>query len=1330
MTSEKTAAAIKNFTETTCPFTSVKIKKSPEWADIPLTKDYQVTFELVNDNILSAFPKGRVSLKGTIALFQNYDRFLESVNLKSKPYIEISDYSKLTNIPSKRTRLKVLSLLMEKAEANLLIGHFVYNVPKHIRWLYNIGTKLKSPGIPMVALDTYEEAVKASLDVLNKTRIKIRPLSFMQRLFSRFRPGARLLRYSDEILRYMGSINWDQEGTQFENIPDSHPFKSVFDALTVLKTDMEQTFHERQKIQKIYKALFNHIADPVIVFEKERHFILDCNNAFLNVYGYTREEILNMTPYQLHPKEEFEKVNRNIDSKTVDTPTQYTHITKSGQKMDVEIRTDETEYQGRPAWISNIRDISARKQMENELRKHQDELEKRVEERTHALEEEIAERKQTETKFKTLFESSSDAIVLIDQNKFYDCNPAALHIFECDKKEEFCSLCPQDLSPEFQSDGQPSLDLASQKIEDAFTKGSSHFEWVHLKIKSREVFAADVLLTPMVLNGKKVLQGVIRDITQRKLAEEKLRNSEEKYRGIIENMQDVFFRTDIDQNLTMISPSGLRLLGYDSDDGLLGNKISDIFYKESEPYQKFLDILRGNGKVANFELEIFRKDGSVIPIISSSNYYCDRNGNPLGIEGIITNISKQKRAEEQLKKAKNEAEEATRAKSEFLANMSHEIRTPMNGIMGMVELLLDTRLTENQKNLAKTIDTEAESLLAIINSILDFSKIEAGKLELDNIPFNLRLLFEDLSSTFAITAQKKGLEFISFLPAEAPERLIGDPGRLRQILINLVGNSLKFTHKGEIFIWADSFEDFGKEVKLRFCVKDTGIGIPKEKQDKIFESFSQVDGSTTRKYGGTGLGTTISRQIVTLMGGEIGVDSQPLLGSTFFFTVIFKKDRSVPDEKPVTKGGNKFDQLTVLVVDDNKNNRFVFSEYLKSWGCVSVEAENGPEALSILENRVSSHKKINMILSDFQMPDMDGFRFAGEIKKKDALKHIPIILLTSMGMIGDSKICKEIGINGYLTKPVRRDDLQSAMISILNNVDFTGPWHPSIPLTRHTISEIRRAKVQILLAEDYPTNQQIALRYLTDHGFQVSLAENGRQAVDLFKTKQFDLILMDIQMPIVDGYEATRLIRELEKTAELVVAQNNPENPIKITRTPIIAMTAHAIKGYREKCIEAGMDDYITKPFKKKDMIDMVEKWALREREFATAPKSLTPHLESSPPSSHPASAPPLNYDKALQEFENDHDFFMDVLNEFIRMAEYQLTRMDDAFIQQDFAVIQNEAHAVKGGASNLTAMALSNAAAELEATLRSKTGNLFCSDLIIKLKQEFDRLKCYTDEL
>ena len=1194
------------FTESICPKTKVRTKKSPEWTNIALTKKYSVTFELINDNILSAFPGGKISFEGTIALFKNYDRFLEQVHLNGKQYIEISDYSRITNIPSKRTRLKVLSLLTKKVDNNFLIGHFVYNVPKHIRWMYNIGTKLKQPGIPMIAFDTYEEAVQESLQLLSNAPKKIKPLSFLQSIIQKFRPGRRLEHYSDELLKYMGSINWDEHGIQFENIPNSHPFKSVFDALTVIKTDIDQTFNERQKTEKRYKSLFHHIADPIIVFDQEDYHIIDCNNAFLNIYGYTKDELKSMTPHDLHPKEELGKVKKNIADKNRTSSNQYTHFTKSGQKIDVEIRTDETEYQGRPAWISNIRDITDRNRLEKELRKHRDELEKLVEERTKELEDEIAERKQTE---------------------------------------------------------------------------------------------------------------------------KKLKNSEKKYRGIIENMQDVFYRTDIDQNLTMISPSGVRLLGYDADDGLLGKNISRLFYKNSEKYFQFLDILQKNGNAINFELEIFRRDGSAIPIMSSSNYYSDRHGSPLGIEGIITNISERKEAEKQLEKAKTEAEKATKAKSEFLANMSHEIRTPMNGIMGMTELILDTGLDDSQKNLATTISSEAEALLAVINSILDFSKIEAGKLELDNIPFNLRSLFEDLSSTFAITAQKKGLEFISFLPPDAHEKLIGDPGRLRQILINLTGNALKFTHEGEIFIWADSFKDLGHEVKLRFCVQDTGIGIPKEKQDKIFDSFSQADGSTTRRYGGTGLGTAISKQLVSMMGGKIGLTSRPFTGSTFWFTLIFKKDTSILETEKNLSRPVDLNKLTIMIVDDNKNNRFVFCEHLKSWGCIPIEAKSGPEALSILSKSLNSNTVFDMILSDFQMPKMNGFQLVKEIKKMKSFKNIPIIILTSMGMIGDSKICKELGIRGYLTKPIKRNDLKSAIVSILNKENINKPADMPRPLTRHTISETKREKTQILLAEDYPTNQVIAIKHLTNSGFQVTLAENGQQAVDLFKKRQFDLILMDIQMPLKDGYEATRLIREQENASKHILKQNNPKKPIVFKRTPVIAMTAHAIKGYRQKCIDADMDDYIAKPLRKKDLIALVEKWTTQNKKAVIEPETCETSVNPSTPQSGNSPADPLDLEKALYEFENDGEFFMEVLDEFIRAVENQIPKIKQAIIDQDFLTIKNEAHAIKGGSANLTALDLSNIAAALEQSGKSNDIKSY-SILLQNLDKEFVRLKNFANQV
>ncbi len=1095
--------------------------------------------------------------------------------------------------------------------------------------------------------------------------------------------------------------------------------------------DSDTTFEERQKIEHKYQALFDHIADPILVFEQTTNTILDCNQSFIDVYGYKRDELKTMTPLDLHPEDEVKIATANIDDRFRGTSNQYTHITKSGIKMSVEVMTDETEYHGKPAWISNIRDITKRIQLEIELRKHRDELEQVVEERTHELEEEIAERRQTETKFKTLFESSSDAVVLLNEKGFIDCNQAALKIYGCKTKKKFCSYNPFDFSPSHQPNGDISKKLAMDKINEAYKTGSCHFEWVHLNIRSEKLFPADVLLTSLELNGETVLQGVIRDISKRKQSEEKLKNSEEKYRGIIENMQDVFYRTDIDQNLTMISPSGLNLLGYTPDDNLLGENISQLFYKNSAKYYQFLNALRKKGVVSNFELEIYTKKGNAIPILSSSSYYTDKMGEPLGIEGIIVNISEQKAVEGKLKKAMIEAEEATKAKSEFLANMSHEIRTPMNGIMGMVELLLDADLETNQKNLASTISSEAESLLAIINSILDFSKIEAGKFELDNIPFNLRFLFEDLSSSFAITAQKKGLEFISFLPPDAPEKLIGDPGRLRQILVNLTGNALKFTHKGEIFIWADSFKDLGDSVNLRFCVKDTGIGIPKESQDRIFESFSQADGSTTRIYGGTGLGTTISKQLVKMMNGEIGLESKPFSGSTFWFTVELKKGADFMAENE-NDPPTDLNQKNILVVDDNKNNRFVFCEHLKSWGCHPSEAKSGPEAISILAKAIRSNVHFDMILSDFQMPKMDGFQLVKEINKIPSLNTIPVIILTSMGMIGDSKICKELGIKGYLTKPVKRHDLKSSIISILNKKDMFQSTDSSDVLTKHAISEIGRNKTQILLAEDYPTNQIIALKHLTNAGFGVTLAENGQQAVDQCKKRQFDIILMDIQMPLVDGYEATKAIRKLEEEREYTLSKNNPDTPILHRPTPIIAMTAHAIKGYKEKCLKVGMDDYITKPLTKKDLVTMVEKWVnqrvdqrVNQRANNDKIKAKTnTKLEDSIQLDNTISETPLDYQLALEEFDNDKVFLMDVLSEFIQTVENQIPIIETAISEQNFTTIKNEAHSIKGGSANLCATPLSIAASELEEAGKSKDNtqiDLFLPDLrtqLVKLKK------------
>ena len=671
------------------------------------------------------------------------------------------------------------------------------------------------------------------------------------------------------------------------------------------------------------------------------------------------------------------------------------------------------------------------------------------------------------------------------------------------------------------------------------------------------------------------------EIVERKQAEEAMRDSEEKYRTILEKIEDGYYEVDLTGTLTFFNDSACKITGY-SEHELMGMNNREYTDEENarKLYTEYNKVYETGIPTKRLEWEIIRQDGKKRFIETSISLIRSSEGQSVGFRGILRDVTDRKELEHEIMEKSRLAEEASKAKGEFLANMSHEIRTPLNGIIGMAELALDTKIDDNQKNIFHTINTEASSLQDVINEILDFSKIEAGKVDIEEVPFDLRHAIEDVANSFAYRAEQQGLDFISFLAPDVPSQLIGDPARLRQIVVNLMGNALKFTHKGEIYLKGELIEEIEDCAKIRFSVKDTGIGIPEDRQTTIFESFSQADGSTTRKYGGTGLGTTISKQLAEMMGGEIGVESKEGKGSTFWFTALFGKQEG----KNQISATPEFDlkNLKVLVVDNNQTNRFILMEYLKSWGCLSTEVAGGRKALTVLSDADSSKSPFDLILTDFQMPEMSGFDLAKKIKTIDTLKDVPIIVLTSAGKKGDGRNCKEIGINGYLTKPIRQNEMRKAIVSVLGL--STGRKTGSLPelVTRHSVTEDYRKEVQILLVEDYPTNQKVAMRHLSRAGYQVDLAEDGSQAVKAYMRKSYDLAFMDIQMPIMDGYAATREIRKIE-------ARNLGQSSIQ--RFPIIAMTAHAIKGYREKCLEAGMDDYIAKPIKRKELLAMAEKW-------------------------------------------------------------------------------------------------------------------------------------------
>ena len=1029
-------------------------------------------------------------------------------------------------------------------------------------------------------------------------------------------------------------------------------------AISQYVIERQQAEEALRKSEKRLNAIFEKTAAGMVCINQKGN-LLDVNPAFCRFLGYEKDELLRLNVFDItHPEDvgaTRQKFREVLEGRSQAAELEKRYLRKDGATvwghttavvvLDSDLKLN---------WcVAVILDTSERKRAEVKLR-------------------------DSEEKYRLLVENATEAIFVAQDGILKFINPKAAEITGYSHETLTTRPFVEFIHPD---DRGMVMDRHLDRLEGKGVPSVYCFRMTH---SSGNMKWAELHTVCITWEGKPATLNFMTDITERKKAEKALRESEEQFRAMFNHMHsgvavyeavgngaDFVFR---DFNAAAESISRI------SRDQVIGKRLLALFPNMDRfglfaALQRVYRTSQSEHLPAAYYKDPYRegwRDNFIYKLPSGA------------VVAIYDDVTDRKRAEMALREAKEkaeatnqelehamkranelaaEADRATQAKSEFLANMSHEIRTPMNGIMGMTGLILDTDLTTEQEEYAETIKNSAQSLLSIINDILDFSKIESGKLDLETLDFDLRTTLDDLGDSLALSAHAKGLELLCWVEPEVPALLRGDPGRLRQILTNLLNNAIKFTSSGEVSLRVSLDEEDAAGARIRFEVKDTGIGIPKDKIVTLFQPFTQVDASITRRYGGTGLGLSISRQLTERMGGDIGVESEEGKGSTFWVSLPLVKQTGL--RKSLEDVDINIAENRILVVDDNETNHRILTGMLDSWNCRHDNAFDAVSAMEKLRSAASQKTPFRVALLDMFMPGMDGEALGRKIKEDPVLRDTHLVMMTSVGKRGDATRLERTGFAAYLTKPIKQSLLHDCLATVMTQK----PGEPSLRdriVTRHTVAEDRKRRVRILLVEDNPVNQKVTLKLLEKMGYHVDAVDNGKEALTALETLPYTLVLMDVQMPEMDGIEATRQIR---------LAARAVQNP----NVPIIALTAHATKEHRKQCLDAGMNDYLAKPVQPDELAKAISRWALN---LSDVPGARTAGKTAKQKAAFNPSA-------LLERLGGDEKAYEEVVCLFLQDVPRQIHSLREAVSGGDAAAAERQAHTLKGASGNAGAAEL-----------------------------------------